>query len=144
MFNFLIDVVFTTSISPLFLGSGYLDDDDDDDNDDNSSESNIDNNGYRDNLSSYKLQNSSVSMKFQSNSGRFLSAHTSQLLLPSTARKYTYRHDLQQKGVHVDNDNDNDYNDDNSDNYRALILFLIACCMLLVIGLLYLLIIINR
>ncbi|VDK82188.1 unnamed protein product [Litomosoides sigmodontis] len=127
--------------------SGYLDehsDNDDDDDDDNGNERSIIDNdsSYSDNPSSYKLQNSSHSKKFQTNSRRFHATHPSQLS-PFTQSKYTYRHELRGKRVHVDNDSDYN-NDDNSDNYRALFLSLIACCMLLVIGLMYLLLIINR
>ncbi|EJW75877.1 hypothetical protein WUBG_13214, partial [Wuchereria bancrofti] len=121
--------------------SGYPDhdsDDDDDDDDDNDSDDDdnngntIDNNDYNNNhsiISSYKLENSSDSMRksaetfqIEPYSGRFLSTHSSQ-----------YR-----KGVHVDNDND--YTDCNSDNnHDILFMFLIACCTLLVIGLFYVL-----
>ncbi|CAG9538213.1 unnamed protein product [Cercopithifilaria johnstoni] len=119
-------------------GSGYLDDggDDDDDNNDNDNgnENNINNGGYNDIISSYKSQNSSDSTKkssetyqVQLNSGRLLSTHSSQLL-PSRDINYAYRQELRRKGVHVDNDGN--YNHRNSDNHRALFLFLIACFIL--------------
>lgn len=124
------------------------DDDDDDENDDNDSdnESSIDNNGYNDNysiISSYKLQNSSDSMRksaatlqIQSNSGRLLSTYSPQGS-PFGDSNYAYTEDLQQKGVHVDNDSD--YNDRNSDNHGVVVLLFTARCMFSVIGWLYLL-----
>ncbi|VBB31341.1 unnamed protein product [Acanthocheilonema viteae] len=150
------NLVYNKFATTFTEGSGYLDDDsgdddgdDDDDNDnDNSSESNVDNDGYNDNrsiISSCKLQNSSDSTRkssetfqIQSNSERLLSAHSPHLSA-STDSNHAYGQDLHRKGVHVDNDSDS-----NSDNHCALFLFLIACCMLLVTELLYLLLIIDR
>uniref|UniRef100_A0A1I7VMV8 Ig-like domain-containing protein n=1 Tax=Loa loa TaxID=7209 RepID=A0A1I7VMV8_LOALO len=135
----------------IVKGSGYLDDDSGDDDDDGGSESNIDSNDYNDNHSfipPYKLHNSSNSVEksadtfqVQPYSERLFSTHSSQLS-PLADSNYAYGQDLHRKDVHVDNDSG--YNDRNGDNHGILFLFFLASCMLLMIGLLYLLLIVKR